>query len=558
MGVHHHHGPRRAGDQNLVRMGRRQICQQVVGKLGPAMRPGDCRHGAVFSSEVVQHPHGVCHPIALFIQQGAHVAIQRLHPGGMRVRGADIQAAQLEFRAEDVADALQNFRHGDTARQHAAFVPQIGEAPRLLFLLELRSGLLAFAEKQLLDALAQFFQQRPAHEVLQHDIAIAVELGALLWRHRVYCGTGIRALGDVRMILFAYEIETKPMNRYTIAIFLSLLCMASFAQQREKDDHARARDEWFYSQRAYPLGRIPPLARVNAIAEIRRIDAAARQRRQQLRTASLTDTVRGTLDAAPWTSIGPKPTDGGSTYVTAGRVNAIAIDPRDNNPVYIGAAEGGVWKTTDGGANWTALTDDQPSIANGAIALHPNNPDIVYVGTGEENFAQDSYYGAGILKSPDGGKAWTNIVGPFLRAVIGSMAIHPANGQVILLTTSSGIWRSEDGAANWTRVLSGVGTFVLFDPTNGDIAYAALGNTGGSTLNGVYKSTDGGKTWSPSNGSGANAIPSQNTGRISITIANSNTNTLFASIENTAMCSSGRLLGIWKTTDGEQTWNQLH
>lgn len=338
-----------------------------------------------------------------------------------------------------------------------------------------------------------------------------------------------------------------------VPIILSALSLACYGQEvkQDIDDHQAERQEWFYSQRQYPLGRIPAGARVNAIAAIRRLEAVARQRQP------LSQAAARSIDATNWTLIGPRPTGAGSTNVTAGRVNAIAIDPRDNNTVYIGAAEGGVWKTTDGGANWTPLTDDQPSIANGAIALDPTNPDIVYVGTGEENFAQDSYYGAGILKSTDGGNTWTNIVGPFLRAFIGAMAIHPSNGQVLLCTTSAGIWRSEDGAANWTRVLTGVGTSVLFDPTNGDIAYAALGNVGGSSLNGVYKSTDGGKTWSPRNGSGDNAIPAQDTGRISIAMANSNTSTLFASIENTATGSNGRLLGIWKTTDGGQTWNQL-
>ena len=75
----------------------------------------------------------------------------------------------------------------------------------------------------------------------------------------------------------------------------------------------------------------------------------------------------------------------GTPNVVAGRVNAVAIDPRDNNTVYMGAAEGGVWKTTNGGLNWTPLTDQQASLANGAIALDPANPDIVYVGTGENN-----------------------------------------------------------------------------------------------------------------------------------------------------------------------------
>ncbi len=189
-----------------------------------------------------------------------------------------------------------------------------------------------------------------------------------------------------------------------VLLAVHAFCIPSFAQQRERDDHQRERDEWFYSQRSYPRSQIPAGARLNAIAEIKRIDRAVRAIHQQPPEAAAIDgSVATTLDASTWTSIGPRPTDLGSIYVTAGRVNAIAIDPRDNNVVYMGAAEGGVWKTTDGGINWTPLTDGQNSLASGAIAIDPTNPDTVYAGTGEENFAIDSYYGAGILKSTNGG-----------------------------------------------------------------------------------------------------------------------------------------------------------
>src|SRR5258708_29080770 len=190
------------------------------------------------------------------------------------------------------------------------------------------------------------------------------------------------------------------MNRSAITIILSALSLACFGQEVEReniDDHQAERQEWFYSQRQFPLGRIPTGARVNAIAAIRNLEIAARQQRP-LRQAS-----GHAVDPNKWTLIGPRPTGAGTTNVTAGRVNAIAIDPRDNNTVYIGAAEGGVWKTTDGGAKWTPLTDDQSSIANGAMAIDPTNPDTVYVGTGEDNFAQGTYYCAGILKSTDRG-----------------------------------------------------------------------------------------------------------------------------------------------------------
>ena len=166
-----------------------------------------------------------------------------------------------------------------------------------------------------------------------------------------------------------------------------------------------------------------------------------------------------------WTSIGPQPTSAGTIFVTSGSVNSIAIDPRNSKTIYVGSAEGGVWKTTNGGTTWKSLTDSQPSLANGAIALDPSNSEIVYVGTGEENFAIDSYYGAGILKSTNAGATWKNIVGPFLHAYIGGIAVSPSNNQVLLCASNIGIFRSTDGAETWTRVLDGIGTAVLFDPT---------------------------------------------------------------------------------------------
>ncbi|MDP8981073.1 MAG: hypothetical protein M3O35_10825 [Acidobacteriota bacterium] len=342
------------------------------------------------------------------------------------------------------------------------------------------------------------------------------------------------------------------------------MASAQDAPKKDVDDNAAARDEWFYSQREYPLGHIPAGARVKAIEAIKNIESAARAR-----TGSSSAQPLATSDSNNWSLIGPRPTGGGTGLVTAGRVNAIAIDPRDNNVVYIGAAEGGVWKTTDGGQNWIPLTDDQPSLANGSIAIDPNSPDVVYVGTGEENFTGDSYYGAGILKSTDGGQHWTSIVGPFLRATIGSLAVHPVNGQVILAavgtigtltpsTLTRGVWRSADGGLTWTQVLTGApATSVLFDPSNGNTAYAALGNINGAGSNGVYKSSDAGKTWTQISGSGANALPSANIGRVDIGISPSNPSTLFVAIQDSSSSTFGSLLGVFKTTDGGSTWNKL-
>src|SRR5438445_7480324 len=148
---------------------------------------------------------------------------------------------------------------------------------------------------------------------------------------------------------------------------------------KEDDDKQAERQIWFFSQRVYPGTSIPPGARLNAVRQIERTDAAVRARRQSARAAAGSANLPAlTTDSANWSLIGPRPSDAGTPTASSGRVNAIAIDPRNSDVVYIGAAEGGVCKTTDGGANSTPLTDDQPSLATGSIALDPNNPDIVY------------------------------------------------------------------------------------------------------------------------------------------------------------------------------------
>ena len=342
---------------------------------------------------------------------------------------------------------------------------------------------------------------------------------------------------------------------FTVASFLSA---QKWPTKEEKGEQAE-RQAWFYDQRSYPTGSIPPGARLEAIRRLRQIDAASRQQHSSglINGVPAVDALGITMDSANWSLIGPQPTGGGTTYVTAGRVSAIAIDPTDNNTVYIGGAEGGVWKTTDGGNTWNPLTDNMPSLASGSIVIDPANHQTIYAGTGEDNFSGDSYYGAGILKSTDGGNTWTNILGPFLHDYVGAIAIQPGNSSVLLCASRIGIWRSTDGGATWLLRLPGTGTGVLFDPTNGSSAYATVGFSA-SGSNGVYHSTDGGVTWTLSNGTKTNGLPAGTAmGRIALAMAPSNSAVLYAQVEDLATATSGDLLGIWKTIDGGTTWNKL-
>jgi len=194
-----------------------------------------------------------------------------------------------------------------------------------------------------------------------------------------------------------------------------------------KADAIRIRREWFYNQRAYPHKHIARGVRLKALEQLRAIEqqkgrraAETTQRtfsvssflssRSSTRTTTAGQTSATALSSTQWTLIGPQPTSTQSAFnPVSGRVTAMAVDPTNPDVVYLGATEGGVWKTTDGGSTWTPLTDNQASLAVGSIAIDLSNPQIIYVGVGEENFNGDAYFGAGILKSTDGGSTWTQI-----------------------------------------------------------------------------------------------------------------------------------------------------
>ena len=224
--------------------------------------------------------------------------------------------------------------------------------------------------------------------------------------------------------------------------------------------------EYFHGRRAYPFKHVPKGAYLKALQQLNQMLAAE---------GGVSPYIVG---ATGWKQIGSQPISSPWWGVNSGRVSALAVDPSNSQTAYLGAADGGVWKTTDGGAHWMPTTDKQVSMSSGAIVVAPSNPSIVYVGTGEQDFSADSYSGAGILKSTNGGSTWTNLPGPFLGMSIGSLAVHPTNSSIVLAAASwyGGIYRSTNGGNTWAKVLSGTaGTKVMFDST-GNTAYAALGN----------------------------------------------------------------------------------
>jgi uncharacterized repeat protein (TIGR01451 family) len=284
-----------------------------------------------------------------------------------------------------------------------------------------------------------------------------------------------------------------------------------------------------------------------------------------------------------WTALGPNPIvqqtrgSGGFTAMS-GRIGALAIRP-SNGQFILGAAQGGIWLYTPptGTAvigTWTPKTDNLPSLSIGALAIAPTNDAIIYAGTGEGALSGDSYFGNGILKSTDGGQNWSHVSGDFFEAVsVSRLLVDPANANHLYAsilrgrggarrTTPAvhsrfGIWESTDGAVTWTLLKeakseSNGATDVELDPRNAQNLYASFWGDA------IYKSTDGGATWSPiMNGLPvANYAAHQTRFSIGISHAAGTTATLYAGFdwEDAAGDHPSR---VFKSTNEGATWSML-
>src|SRR5581483_8340548 len=260
-----------------------------------------------------------------------------------------------------------------------------------------------------------------------------------------------------------------------------------------------------------------------------------------------------------WRQIGP---------FRGGRVIAVEGVRGEPNTYYFGAVAGGVWKTIDGGANWRPLFDHEAVSSIGAIAVAPSNHNIIYVGTGEACIRGNITYGDGVYKSTDGGRTWKNI-GLRDTRHIGAVIVDPQNPDVALVAAlghaygpnaERGVFRTTDGGKTWNKVLykdEKTGAIdVVFDPHNATIAYAALWevyrtpwslNSGGPG-SGLYKSLDGGATWKRLEGHG---LPTTILGRIGVTVSGADANRVYALIE----AEKG---GIYRSDDAGETWTRVN
>ena len=270
---------------------------------------------------------------------------------------------------------------------------------------------------------------------------------------------------------------------------------------------------------------------------------------------SLQPDPQSMFSAMHWRNIGP---------FRGGRADAVAGVPGEPDVFYFGAAGGGVWKTNDAGSTWKPIFDKEPIASIGAVAVAASNHNIVYVGTGESDLRGDVSYGDGVYKSTDAGKTWTNIGLKDTRQT-GAIIVDPTNPDVVLVAAighafgpnaQRGVFRSADGGKTWTKVLyrdDKTGAIdVTFDPNNSKIVYAALWQvrrqpwnfSSGGPGSGLFRSADGGITWTELKGNG---LPDGILGRIDVAVSKADSNRIYAMIE----AKEG---GLYRSDDAGQHW----
>ncbi len=251
----------------------------------------------------------------------------------------------------------------------------------------------------------------------------------------------------------------------------------------------------------------------------------------------------------------------------SGRIADVEIVQSDPATWYVAVASGGVWKTTNAGTTWTPLFDKQAVYSTGAITLDPSNPNIIWVGTGENNGGRHLSFGDGVYRSRDGGTTWENL-GLAKSEHISEIIVHPGDSNTVWVAAQGPLWskggergvfKTTDGGKTWNNILSAGewtgATDLMIDPRNPDRLYAALWQhqrtvaayIGGGPESGIHMSEDGGETWVALK----TGLPEGNKGKIGLAISPINPDVVYAAIE-----LDRRTGGVWRSENRGASWEK--
>ncbi|MDZ4710978.1 MAG: hypothetical protein SGI89_01475 [bacterium] len=285
------------------------------------------------------------------------------------------------------------------------------------------------------------------------------------------------------------------------------------------------RERWFNEQRMYPFNYIPANAYEKAYEEKKKL-----QSENGFAMTGIFDT---------WTNLGPTTGFYFSYSNITSRMASVRYDPNNAGTIYIGAAFGGVWKTTNSGTNWVSKSDYEVSLSSGSIAIDPTNSNIIYYGTGEATYSGASYYGRGLLKSIDAGNTWTSYTsGLPTSSYTSRIVVRPNNStQIFAAMGVNGLYRSINSGVSWSQLVSGRCDDVIFSPT-GDTAYIVGSGTG-------YRvSVNGGASFT------SNATLTMGT-RNHIALCKSSPNILYCSIYSSSSIT------VFKSVNAGSTFSQI-
>lgn len=262
-----------------------------------------------------------------------------------------------------------------------------------------------------------------------------------------------------------------------------------------------------------------------------------------------------------WRGIGPA--------MASGRVGELAIHPSDKSTWYVAVHSGGVWKTSNAGTTWTPIFDAQPSYSIGTVAIDPQNPLTIWVGTGENNSQRSVGWGDGIYRSTDGGRGWSNL-GLKESFHIGRIVIDPRKSDVIYASAMGSMWhpggdrgvyKTTDAGKTWTQVLKPdnewTGAYELaIDPRNPDVLFATTYQRGrrqwgfidGGPGSAVYRSSDAGASWSKL----SRGLPSEDLGKIGLAMSPADPSVLYLQVE-----AANRTGGFFRSRDGGENWERM-